>query len=190
MHDWIIGDRTLILQTPRWSVERSNRRRSGQSSEHEFFTINIADFVNVIALTKKQEIVMVRQFRHGVEHPTIEMPGGLIDPDEHDIAASARRELLEETGYDGDMLELGVVHPNPALLKNRCHFFIVPRANRVAAQNLEETEDAHVLLIPRERINGMIKSGEISNALMIAGLKLLDLWEDRQSGPHSPIAEP
>lgn len=174
---WSIKDRSTVFRTRRWAVERSLRRRAGQHKDHEFHTILIADFVNVIALTERDELVMVRQFRHGVERPTLEMPGGLVDPEETDVAAAARRELVEETGYDGDLVPLGTVYPNPALLNNVCHFFAAPSVARSASQNLEETEDAEVVLVPRERVNALISGGEIANALMIAGLKRFELWE-------------
>lgn len=179
-HEWTIRDRSTAFSARRWEVERSLRGRT-DSERHEFFTIRIADFVNVIAVTAADEIVMVRQFRHGVERATLEMPGGLVDPGETDVMAAARRELVEETGFDGPLTRIGEVFPNPALLNNRCFFFASPRVERIGAQQLEATEDAEVVLVPRAEVDGLIARGEIANSLMIAGLKLWEVWGRRRA---------
>lgn len=187
---WTIRDRSEVFRARRWSVERSVRSRVGASGgaggggggEHEFHTIRIADFVHVIACTAARELVMVRQFRHGVEEPTLEMPGGLVDASEADVLAAARRELLEETGYEGLMTPLGWVWPNPALMGNRCSFFVAEGAERVSGQALEETEDAEVVLVPEREIEPMIERGAIANALMLAGILRWRVWERARRG--------
>ena len=69
--------------------------------EHEFFVIEAPDWVNVVAVTDGDEVLLIRQYRHGIESETIEIPGGCIDPAETPLEA-AKRELLEETGYVSD----------------------------------------------------------------------------------------
>ncbi|MBL8744887.1 MAG: NUDIX hydrolase [Phycisphaerae bacterium] len=181
-HEWEVRDRRVAFAARRWSVERSVRKRTGVAGDHEFFTIRMPDFVHVIALTEAEELVMVRQFRHGAERVTLEMPGGLVGADEPDVVSAARRELLEETGYDGSLDPLGEVWPNPALLTNRCHFFVGRGVRRVSAPRPEATEDVEVVLVPRGEIRGLIRRGDIGNALMIAGLMRWELWEGERRG--------
>lgn len=185
MAQWRITDRSEAFRARRWSVERSIRTRADDASAkgHEFFTVRIANFVNVIPVTQKDEIVLVRQFRHGIERVTLELPGGLVDPHEGDPAAAALREMREETGYDlprgGVFADLGTLLPNPALLNNRNFFFVATGVQRIDAGALEETEDVEVVLAPTEEIGGMIDRGEIDNAMMVAGLTLYERWRVR-----------
>lgn len=78
MAHWLITDRSEAFRARRWSVERSLRTRGDDAgaTAHEFFTVRIADFVNVVPVTERGEVVLVRQFRHGIERMTLELPGG------------------------------------------------------------------------------------------------------------------
>src|SRR5437588_488861 len=77
--------------------DASRSLRSGQ--EHDFHVIETNDWVNVVPLTSDQQVVMVRQFRHGIGGLTLEVPAGVMDPEDESAAVAARRELREETGY-------------------------------------------------------------------------------------------
>lgn len=116
---------------------------------------------------------MVRQFRHGIEAPTLEFPGGLLDPSDPCPAAAARREMREETGYDAPILRpLPVLHPNPALLNCRAHFFVAEGAALVSGTALEPTEDVEVVLVPLREARRLVETGAITNATHLAALLL------------------
>lgn len=179
--EWHISDRSEAFRAFRWTVERSMRRRDGIEETHEFFTVRVPDFVHVFPVTPQKELVLVRQFRHGIEAPTIEPPGGLVDPNDPGPAAAARREMIEETGYEAaDIRPLGMIHPNPALLANRAYFFVAENARRRSETSHESTEDIHILTLPLSEVDEAIEDGRITNALIIAGLKLLDLHRVRE----------
>src|SRR5438132_2827350 len=94
--------------------------------EHDFFVLDSVHWVNVIAITPDQQLVMVEQYRHGSNTVELEIPGGMMDPDETDPVATGVRELREETGYEGEGARLlGRVHANPAILSNTCFTVIV-----------------------------------------------------------------
>ena len=83
-----------------------------------FSLIEAVDWVNVIALTPDQQVVLIRQFRVGANEVCLEIPGGMVDPGETPAEAAAR-ELAEETGYTAPRWhQLGRVSPNPAIMTN------------------------------------------------------------------------
>jgi len=132
----------------------------------KFYTIDTRDWVNVIPVTPDGEIVMIKQYRHGSKEVTLEIPGGLVD--EADPREAARRELLEETGYAGDSVELlGFVNPNPAIFNNRCHTYLIENAREISEKTLDPDEDIEVVLMSAEEIPSIIAGGGINHSLVI-----------------------
>jgi ADP-ribose pyrophosphatase len=137
-------------------------------AEHDFVVLESAPWVNVVPLTRDQEVVLIRQYRHGIGEVTLEIPGGLVEAADTPIQA-AQRELMEETGFVGETwVDLGYVHPNPAIQNNRCHTFLALGVTPAGPQALDEKEDIEVLLRPLAEIPRLIREGEISHALVVA----------------------
>jgi ADP-ribose pyrophosphatase len=135
--------------------------------EHDFYVIETRDWINIIPLTDDDQVVMIRQYRHGSREVTLEIPGGLVDPGDTPKKAAAR-ELLEETGYQAKKwIKIGVVNPNPALFNNRCHTYLAQKIKKVVAPKPDQTEDIETVLIPLKKIPGLISKGEIDHAMVI-----------------------
>lgn len=147
--------------------------RTGQS--HDMFVLDQPNWVNVIPLTPDEHVVMVEQWRHGSRTIELETPGGLMDGDESPETA-ARRELLEETGYEpGKIVHLGTVKPNPAIQSNVQHYLLATGCHKVGDLNLDHAEDIHVRLVPLAEIPALIRAGKITHGIVIGAFYWLDM---------------
>jgi 8-oxo-dGTP pyrophosphatase MutT (NUDIX family) len=127
-------------------------------------------WANVMALTKDNEVVLVRQYRHGICDVLWEFPGGVVEEGE-DPVEGVRRELLEETGYAASkFIQVGKLYPNPALQTNTMYCFIALDAEKVGEQNLDAGEDIEVHLVSLNDLIDMAKRGEFPHALEVAVL--------------------
>lgn len=133
---------------------------------HEFYILETPTWVNVIPLTAGQEVVLVQQYRHGIREVTLEIPGGLTDQDTP--AEAAERELWEETGFKcRELIPLGSVHANPAILNNRCFTYLAKDVYPAGSQKQDEREDISVVLKPLRDIPRLISEGVITHSLVI-----------------------
>jgi ADP-ribose pyrophosphatase len=148
-------------------ADRYRSPRTGQA--HDFYLIESPDWVNIIPLTPDGKIILVKQFRFGTKDFSLEIPGGMLEP-EDTPASAACRELLEETGYGGDEpILLGTVQPNPAIQTNRCATYLIENCTRRAEIRQDSTEDiTEVQRVPLAEIPGLIRDGQITHALVIA----------------------
>lgn len=168
-----------------FSVRRSTRTNPRTGANIDFVRIDGLDWANVIALTPDEKVVLIKQYRHGSDEFTLELPGGCVETGE-EPGSSALRELQEETGYVANAIEpLGVIRPNPALLSNRCHLFIARNVEKLANQALDSGEDIQVLLKPLAEALELVRSGGIDHALMVAAFGLLELKRRQGKGSGS-----
>jgi ADP-ribose pyrophosphatase len=127
-------------------------------------------WANVLAITKDGQAVLVKQYRHGVQEVLLELPGGIVEEGEEPIEG-AKRELLEETGYSSNnIVEVGMIYPNPAIQSNRLFCFLALDAEEVGFQNLDESEDIEVELVHLDELVAMTKRREFLHALQVATL--------------------
>lgn len=156
-----------------FEVVRAIYHHPHREKEQDFFVINAPDWVNVVAVTPDRQLVLVRQFRYGINDFSLEIPGGIIDDGEDPIAAGVR-ELREESGFVGEHARLlGSVHPNPAMQSNRCHLVLVENARPVADLEWDPDEEFEILTKPADEVYALARSGGITHAMVLDALLLL-----------------
>lgn len=150
------------------SVERLNP----VSMQRGFFTVlDSPDWVNIIPITDDGSIVFVKQYRHGSDSVSLELPGGLKEKNESALEA-AKRECTEETGYisAGEPIQIGVSLPNPAFLTNKCTSFVWLDCKKLYGQQLDSHEVIDVVTVPISEIRNLILSGELNHSVILTAL--------------------
>ncbi|MDG2046118.1 MAG: NUDIX hydrolase [Halioglobus sp.] len=147
---------------------------------HQFVFIDSLSWVNLVPITEHNEIVMIRQYRHGSRRVTLEIPGGMVDAGEAPSTAAVR-ECHEETGYVVKKpLSLGELNPNPALFTNSLHTFYGHICDYEPIVNHSETEKTEVELIPFNDVRSLLLEGTIDHALVCATLwRFLDRCQQK-----------
>lgn len=136
----------------------------------EYWVLEFPDWVNVIALTKEGDMVMVRQYRHALGVTGYELCAGVMEEGETPLQA-AKRELMEETGFGGgDWTEFMSLCANPSNHTNLAHTFLAVGVERINEQHLDESEELTWHIMPQSEVFEMLKRDEILQALMTAPL--------------------
>jgi len=168
---WQALSPTYLFRKPPWLVLRHQGFRLPSGREiADYWISEYPPWVNVVAVTAADELVLIRQYRPGLDDVHYEIPAGVVDEGE-DIEAAARRELAEETGYGGGRWSvLTRLSANPALQNNITTTYLAEGVVPLGLAQPEETEDLRVHLVPLAEIPALIDSGDMIQALHTAPL--------------------
>jgi ADP-ribose pyrophosphatase len=170
---WDLQSEKLYANCRIFEVRERRFKRRSDGLEGDFYVLDTNDWVNVLAITPEQKIVLVRQFRFGSRENSLEPPGGVVEKGEDPIIAGIR-ELEEETGYVGQKPELiGSVRPNAAILSNRCHVVMVREVRKTAKLNFDQHEELVTELYPITMLKELVKSGEITHSIGLNSILML-----------------
>jgi len=175
---WDMQENNLHADCRIFEVRKQRLKRRSDGLEGEFFVLDTNDWVNVLALTPDDKIILVRQFRYGSKEHSLEPPGGVVERGEDPMVAGLR-ELQEETGYVGEEPKLlGVVRPNAAILSNRCHVILVRNTKKTAELNFDQHEELVTELYPVKELKEMVRRGEITHSIGLNSIMMLLLELD------------
>jgi len=171
---WEKGKKTLLCKT-RIADITEIEYTSPEGKTSPFIIMDAPDWVITVPVLRNNEedfFIMVKQWRHGAGQMSIEFPGGVINEGENP-EDGARRELLEETGYEaGTLIHLGSVFTNPAIMSNKIHFFAALDLHNTKKQQLDDDEYVEFLIEPVKKIYDSMGEEPYIHALMCAALDM------------------
>ena len=162
---------TRYLVKEKWATLRVDtvKLQTGVIKD-DYYVLEYPNWVNAIALTRENKVILVRQYRHAADIVSLEVPGGVIDGDEAPEDA-VKRELLEETGYSFDRAELiATLYPNPATSTNVTFTYLLTGGVKTHEQHLDEHEILNVEEYSIEEVKQLLKDNKIDQALHAAAL--------------------
>ncbi|MDZ7717937.1 MAG: NUDIX hydrolase [Balneolaceae bacterium] len=165
----IIKDKKL-LETPIFSLYQRELLPDKKTNPASFYVLDAPDWINVIALTTDRKVVLVEQYRAGIHEASLEIPGGMVDEGESPLK-SAKRELLEETGYQSERwTKLGATSGNAAILNNYTHIYLAEDCVKVDEQQLDGNEDIAVHILEFDYFLELVKNSTIHHSIVVAAV--------------------
>ena len=164
---WKVLESTYLHKEPWLTIRKDKCQLPNGNIVPAFYVNEYPDWVNAFALTKEGKVIMVRQYRHGINSIETELPGGVVE-DGETWQEGVKRETLEETGYTFDKVEyLGKISANPSTTNNFMHMFLATGGEKVADQDLDDSEEVEVLLMTIDEVKELVKENKIMQSLHV-----------------------
>ncbi|WP_013320280.1 NUDIX hydrolase [Gloeothece verrucosa] len=170
---WKLINSQLVLNNQWCQVKQDTVQLPNGQIVDDYFVNLRPEIALVFPLTPDNQIVFVRQYRHGVQEILLELPAGSFNAQQEDSLMAARRELEEETGYVSEQfIQLATLYDNPVKDNNKIHLYLALNASPLGKQHLDLTEDIELVLVPMTRVKYMIQCGEICVCGSVAAIYL------------------
>ncbi len=168
---WKILSSHYEYKSAPWAMLRADKCQMPDGTiVPNYFVLEYPNWVNAVAITEDNKILIVKQYRHAAGIVSTEIPGGVMDANEQPID-TVKRELLEETGYQFDDIELlATVHPNPATANNVTYLHLARGGRKVAGQSLDEHEELIVEELTIAEVKQLVLENKITQSLHLTNL--------------------
>jgi 8-oxo-dGTP pyrophosphatase MutT (NUDIX family) len=165
--NWKVLESEYLHNEPWLTIRKDKCEMPNGNVVPAFYVNEYPEWVNAFALTKEGEVVMVKQYRHGVQEVGIELPGGVAEEGETPEEA-VRREMKEETGYEFEEFDyLGKISANPSTTNNFMHMFLARGGEKVAEQKLDDTEEVEVHILSIDEVKELVRQNKIVQSLHV-----------------------
>lgn len=187
MRKWKILETQTIFKNQWFDVKEDRVQISEDLAIEGVLVMSFSDWVNVVALTPKREVILEKQYRHGMGIISIETPSGSVEESDASPKFTAEREMFEETGYSAKKLvSLGKSQANPQLMNNYVHHFLALECEPGDGPQLQWGEEIEVWTEPFEEALRKVRSGEISHSITVEGLLRAHDWMQQNPNKLAP----
>lgn len=182
---WKILKSEIVLENKFFKVHKDRCEKSDGKIVENYYTIERPNVAIIAAFTPRMELIMIKQYRHPVRSTDYEIPAGFIEPFETDIAQAAKRELLEETGYEAESLEkIQVTFSSAGFMSNHINFFIGFNAKKIAEQKLDDNEELEAHIIPWTQALEFLQQEKVKDLGSITGILLAKKYLEKHDLPR------
>lgn len=169
---WIVSSSKYLFDNKPWlTIREDNLIMPKGGIMNGYYVFEYPNWVSVIAIDKNGDFIMVEQYRHAIGEVNYELSAGVCDDTDEDMLESAKRELLEETGYGGGKWSEWIINSaNPGTHTNLTYCFLAEGVERLKDQDLDDTEDMAVHVFSVQKIIRLLMNNEIRQSLHASAL--------------------
>ena len=172
MTKWKKIESKKIYQNPLFTTEMHLVELPNGKQISDYLYLNAKDGANIVAITEKEELILIEQYKYAINKTILTTPGGLADSKKENLLHTAKRELLEETGYVAKKItKIGEFYPLPGNVTQKTFVFLATGCYKKSSKlSLDETEFIKVKLIPLSKLNKLIKENKLNDSMSLAAL--------------------